>query len=381
MTYFVDVFSVATYEEFSCTDKAQAGFHPKRRAWVTKIKPGDKLLCYLKGVSCWIGVLEVTGPMVDNGSEDEADEFSLKFPVKPLVWLGKGQLLPIKREDVWAALSFTKNIAPGAGGWNAIVRSSGVRLPSSDGEFLEQRLASQQEQGLADGIADDDWEKLRGFKVEIHGKSVSVEIPEPDITDEESAQTTDTAPSGNQVGDSNASAALVRTSHKMQAHLADIGLAMGFQVWIPKADREPVLSEMLADSLMESLPFTQFSNAEPTLKTIEQIDVLWLSKKTIVRAFEVEHTTAVYSGILRMADLLALQPNFHTRLHIVAPEERRKKVFQELRRPAFSVFEQGPLSRLCSYLPYEKVQELAEDPNLEYLKPEVLDKLEEWPGE
>lgn len=381
MTYFVDVFSVATYEEFSCTDKAQAGFHPKRRAWVTKIKPGDKLLCYLKGVSCWIGVLEVTGPMVDNGSEDEADEFSLKFPVKPLVWLGKGQLLPIKREDVWAALSFTKNIAPGAGGWNAIVRSSGVRLPSSDGEFLEQRLASQQQQGLADGIADDDWEKLRGFKVEIHGKSVSVEIPEPDITDEESAQTTDTAPSGNQVGDSNASAALVRTSHKMQAHLADIGLAMGFQVWIPKADREPVLSEMLADSLLESLPFTQFSNAEPTLKTIEQIDVLWLSKKTIVRAFEVEHTTAVYSGILRMADLLALQPNFHTRLHIVAPEERRKKVFQELRRPAFSVFEQGPLSRLCSYLPYEKVQELAEDPNLEYLKPEVLDKLEEWPGE
>jgi hypothetical protein len=381
MTYFVDVFSVATYEEFSCTDKAQAGFHPKRRAWVTKIKPGDKLLCYLKGVSCWIGVLEVTGPMVDNGSEDEADEFSLKFPVKPLVWLGKGQLLPIKREDVWAALSFTKNIAPGAGGWNAIVRSSGVRLPSSDGEFLEQRLASQQQQGLADGIADDDWEKLRGFKVEIHGKSVSVEIPEPDITDEESAQTTDTAPSGNQVGDSNNSAALVRTSHKMQAHLADIGLAMGFQVWIPKADREPVLSEMLTDSLLESLPFTQFSNAEPTLKTIEQIDVLWLSKKTIVRAFEVEHTTAVYSGILRMADLLALQPNFHTRLHIVAPEERRKKVFQELRRPAFSVFEQGPLSRLCSYLPYEKVQELAEDPNLEYLKPEVLDKLEEWPGE
>lgn len=381
MTYFVDVFSVATYEEFSCTDKAQAGFHPKRRAWVMKIKPADKLLCYLKGVSCWIGVLEVTGPIVDNGSEDEADEFSLKFPVKPLVWLGKGQLLPIKRDDVWTALSFTKNIAPGAGGWNAIVRSSGVRLPPSDGELLEQKLASQQEQGLADGIADDDWEKLRGFKVEIHGKSVSVEIPEPDITDEESAQTTDTAPSGNQVGDSNASASLVRTSHKMQAHLADIGLAMGFQVWIPKADREPVLSEMLADSLLESLPFTQFSNAEPTLKTIEQIDVLWLSKKTIVRAFEVEHTTAVYSGILRMADLLALQPNFHTRLHIVAPEERRKKVFQELRRPAFSVFEQGPLSRLCSYLPYEKVQELAEDPNLEYLKPEVLDKLEEWPGE
>jgi hypothetical protein len=318
--------------------------------------------------------------MVDNGGEDEADEFSLKFPVKPLVWLGKGQLLPIKRDDVWTALSFTKNIAPGAGGWNAIVRSSGVRLPSSDGEFLEQRLASQQQQGLADGIADDDWEKLRGFKVEIHGKSVSVEIPEPDITDEESAQTTDTAPSGNQVGDSNASAALVRTSHKMQAHLADIGLAMGFQVWIPKADREPVLSEMLADSLLESLPFTQFSNAEPTLKTIEQIDVLWLSKKTIVRAFEVEHTTAVSPASCAWPTCWRCSP---TSTPACTSSPRRSVARRSFRSCDAGIFgvRARALSKLCSYLPYEKVQELAEDPNLEYLKPEVLDKLEEWPGE
>ena len=47
------------------------------------------------------------------------------------------------------------------------------------------------------------------------------------------------------------------------------------------------------------------------------------SRRSIVRAFEVEHTTAVYSGLLRMADLLALQPNMDIRLHIVAPDERR----------------------------------------------------------
>ena len=28
---------------------------------------------------------------------------------------------------------------------------------------------------------------------------------------------------------------------------------------------------------------------------------------------------AIYSGLLRMADLLALQPNMNIRLHIVAP--------------------------------------------------------------
>jgi hypothetical protein len=47
---------------------------------------------------------------------------------------------------------------------------------------------------------------------------------------------------------------------------------------------------------------------ETTIRAIEQIDVIWLKRRAIVRAFEVEHTTAVYSGILRMADLPALQP-------------------------------------------------------------------------
>ena len=65
------------------------------------------------------------------------------------------------------------------------------------------------------------------------------------------------------------------------------------------------------------------------MKTIEQIVVLWIKKRSIVRAFEVEHTTSVYSGLLRMADLLAMQPNLKIKLHIVAPESRRDKVLRE----------------------------------------------------
>lgn len=145
-------------------------------------------------------------------------------------------------------------------------------------------------------------------------------------------------------------------------------------MWIPKADHEAVATHMTRKGLLDALPNSQFT--EPAMRTIEQIDVLWLDRKAIVRAFEVEHTTTVYSGILRMTDLLALQPNFHTRLHIVAPEERRRKVLQELLRPTFTLFAQGALADLCSYLPYEAVEALAADPHLEYLKPEVLDKLE-----
>lgn len=365
MTYFVDIFSVETYEEFSGTDKRVCGFHPSRRAWVTKIRPGDKIVCYLKGLSCWVGILEVTGALFEAEPGAEAvGEYSLQFPCVPIAWLERGALVPIKRKDVWSALSFTKDVEPGAGGWNAVLRSSGVRLAEPDGQIVEARLLAQVTNPIADGITRDEWEKKRSYRMtNAGGKAVSVNIPEPESADDGNA----------------AEAGQVRTSHRMQALLAEIGLAMGFEVWIPKADREAVASEMDNPALLGQLPHAQFS--EPAIKTVEQIDVLWLQKKSIVRAFEVEHTTAIYSGLLRMADLLALQPNFHTKLHIVAPEERRRKVFQELRRPAFAIFNQGALSKLCTYLPYEKVQQLADDPNLEYLKQEVLDKFEESAAE
>jgi len=128
---------------------------------------------------------------------------------------------------------------------------------------------------------------------------------------------------------------------------------MGFKVWIPRADRGRV-SELLhareQTALLQDLPLN-YDNT--TLYTIELIDVLWLKGRSIVRAFEVEQTTAVYSGLLRMADLLALQPNMDIRLHIVAPDERRENVFVEMKRPVFSVLERGPvqLCRLVQFPP------------------------------
>lgn len=113
------------------------------------------------------------------------------------------------------------------------------------------------------------------------------------------------------------------------------------------------------------------------MRTIEQIDVLWLKRRAIVRAFEIEHTTSVYSGILRMADLLALQPNMDIRLHVVAPSERRDKVFQEIHRPVFSLLEKGPLAEICTFLSYESVRELARERHLPHLSDDVLDEYAE----
>ena len=135
---------------------------------------------------------------------------------------------------------------------------------------------------------------------------------------------------------------------------------MGLKIWVPRNDRAAVLDEWKGDhnALLDRLPLNY---DDVTLKTVERIDVLWLKGRSIQRAFEVEHTTSIYSGLLRMADLLALQPNMDIRLHIVAPEERREKVFAEIRRPVFSLLESGPLSESCTFISYESVRELAKE--------------------
>ncbi len=58
-----------------------------------------------------------------------------------------------------------------------------------------------------------------------------------------------------------------------------------------------------------------------------------------------------------MSDLLALQPNLDINLYLVAPDERRSKVEQELLRPTFRLREK-PLNKICGFLPFRKLSEI-----------------------
>jgi type II restriction enzyme len=69
--------------------------------------------------------------------------------------------------------------------------------------------------------------------------------------------------------------------------------------------------------------------------TISLIDVLWLdSHHHIISGFEVEKSTSIYSGILRLIDLsLSIKEKCH--FYLVAPEKREKEIIAQLLRPSF----------------------------------------------
>jgi hypothetical protein len=153
---------------------------------------------------------------------------------------------------------------------------------------------------------------------------------------------------------------------------------MGCDAWVARHDRgRGVPGHQFTElpRLKAELPLP-FDDA--TKRTIELIDVLWLNGHAIVAAFEIESTTSIYSGLLRMSDLIAMQPNLHIPLSLVGPDERREKVLVELNRPTFFRVS-PPLAEVCRDIAFSALREqlCQVAAFVRYLKPDVLGDLSE----
>lgn len=144
------------------------------------------------------------------------------------------------------------------------------------------------------------------------------------------------------------------TEHdEMQWRLIRLGSTARLDIWVPRADQ----GKEWEGHHFRDLTLPEFQTTIDVPPQIENIDVVWKFGYSIRSAFEIEHSTSVYSGILRLSDLRAMAPNSTYPLLIVASRERKIKVFDELRRPTFS----GPCLRLnevIRFIDYEKIREL-----------------------
>ncbi|MFN7970893.1 MAG: type II restriction endonuclease [Acidobacteriota bacterium] len=143
-----------------------------------------------------------------------------------------------------------------------------------------------------------------------------------------------------------------RTHGEIQGWLRDLGKALGFDVWIASNDQgRPFAGGRLGDGCLENLPA---AIAVPGAESIRLIDVLWLEqgRDVVAAAFEVEHTTSIYSGIVRLLDLAVGLGQATRCLYLVAPDDREADVKAQLARPAFR--QQGEL--LLRYLPYGELE-------------------------
>jgi hypothetical protein len=363
MNYWLDLFTGTTWKEFQAAGSEVTGFRERNWKRAAGIARGDIFLCYMVGVKRWVGLLEVTGPRFRGDSRIFAEEpFPVRFPVKPLVVLPPEHGVPM--ESLKGKVSFYgPESSPSQ--WAGHVRGSPTRYDAADGEVIAAAIRAAQANPVplpVDPKMLTRSSNLYKLRTKEGGEEIEAVVSVPTVEEEEEGEERPAAPG---------------PSHtEIQWRLLDLGAQIGLKVWAPRNDRNKAWeSRRVGDvpNLLQALP-TQFDKGTTT--TIENIDVLWLSGQTIVAAFEVEHTTSIYSGLLRMSDLITMQPNLDIKFYLAAPDERYDKFCKEVARATFA-YRKKPLHTLCRFLPYSKLcGRLEEAKNvIRYLRPEFLDEI------
>lgn len=136
----------------------------------------------------------------------------------------------------------------------------------------------------------------------------------------------------------------------VQTLLAGIGHAKGYDVWIPSKNVN-TLNWSLTPSfeLRPEIP----EGFESIKAILSEIDVVWVQdgRSTIEGLFEVEHSTPIYSGLLRFNDVLLTNPSV-SRYSIVSNDARRSVFSRQAFRPTFR---KSGLAELVSFLEYPNV--------------------------
>jgi len=366
------LFTGTTWQEFLHAGATVTGFREARWKTVQQIYLGDYFLCYLTGVSRFIGVLEATSdPYWDETPIWKDEVFPCRVKVELIASLTPETAVPIF--DLKEQLTIFQNLKSPAA-WTGHVRGSPARWKPSDGEAVVYAVMEAVENPVKRPV---DASKLARRPKALRAKGEAFTVPESEVTAEQVQVEPPPEPLNNDRAEKEPPKDL--TAHtEIQWLLLKLGSDMGLDVWVARNDRNrEAHGRRFSDlpRLKSDLPL-QFD--EVTNETIELIDVLWLRGNAIVAAFEIESTTSIYSGLLRMSDLITMQPNLNIPLYLVAPDERRNKVIKEVNRPTFSR-RNPPMNRICSFISFSTLRQ-----NLErvagmtrYLKPEFLQELAE----
>lgn len=355
--YWLDLFTGTTWQEFLDSGGAVTGFRERRWKIVQKIKIGDYFICYLTGISRFIGLLKVTSKAFQDDTPIWKDEdFPCRLEVKIISNLTPETAVPV--HELRDRLSFFQNMKSNIG-WTGHFRGSPTKWKTKDGEEVVAAIRDAEKNPVIRPV---DPAKLARRPRALKAKIGSVTVPETE----------------DRYSDSEPLVKETSIHTEIQWILLKLGSDMGFDIWVARNDRGREFNGRKFTDLVKLKSELPLQFDEATNKTIELIDVLWLRGNAIISAFEIESTTSIYSGLLRMSDLISMQPNLNIPLYLVAPDERRDKVITEVNRPTFSRLSPA-LSEICRFVPFSALHQQINQvlSFIRYLKPEFLEELSE----
>jgi hypothetical protein len=345
MTFFTNLFTVKTWAEFLAAGGQVSGFSER---WVSRaqaLEVGDRLLCYLAGANRWVGVLEVAGPAYVVARDEEPiweDHYPVRVPVRVLQ-----QVTPLNGPLVNPMLGDLDAIRRMANpkSWGANFLAPLNKWTENDGKRVETALHEASRHPTETPLPRSATSRRAPAQIVSDQSGTLSIIPEREDEADVGAEGVDVANG---------------TEHtRVQLILAQMGSEMGYSVYVPASDRQKTHNGKSVGSVPRAVAEPSLSLNESALRTIRHIDVLWLTQRAIRAAFEIESTTSIYSGLLRMSDLTAEVPGLDIACFVVAPDSRQEKVAAEILRPTFT-FRERPLREYCRFVPFSALTEAAE---------------------
>lgn len=150
--------------------------------------------------------------------------------------------------------------------------------------------------------------------------------------------------------------AIKRRHSQIQVALYFIGQQLNFSTWIAQGDKGIIYQDKKIseyDGVIYSLnDMSQLKSFDGAVKAALHIDCIWFKNGKLMPAImEVEHSTGVNSGLMRMKDLYDCIPAQKTRYVIVASDEDREDVFRKASKEQFRILD-------IRYFSYSAVEEL-----------------------
>ncbi len=137
---------------------------------------------------------------------------------------------------------------------------------------------------------------------------------------------------------------------QVQTLIAGIGSIKGYDIFVP--DNNVSQLDWSLAKRFQVLPGIP-RGFESIKLVLSEIDVIWVKSgnNTIEGLFEVEHSTPIYSGLLRFNDVLLTDPKV-SQFSIVSNDSRRELFSRQVFRPTFV---KSGLAELVSFFEYENI--------------------------
>jgi hypothetical protein len=281
---------------------------------IFEMKPGDRVVYYCKGDSVIKGIYEIVKLCGEEEREKKWPDALFQFEITPIYELDEPYnfKLLVPSLKLFEGISDTKR-------WGAVLQ----------GAYGSIRLLDEQDYREIEKAV---------IQAEQAPTNETEEIEERPLPD-------------------------YREHLRIQHEIADWGVKQGYRVCVATNDKNAIKSKLGA--VLDEMP--KF-HRDAVIDLAKRIDVVFFDpeRDVLTHAFEIEHSTGVSSGLLRLNDIAESYPSANVKFYIVSDEENRDKFEREIIRPSFKQLRKCK----CEFREYRQVE--AEWKELQKRKPSIF---------